>query len=149
MRRFILSIFLAAIAGSPARGADPFYAGTWKIQKAVVAPWWPEKETPDPSESKLLVGKSFSIRANAITGPRQVACPGPRFKLQQSPADMLFQGMLENVRSQASVLASLGFEGKQWKTITTGCENELDFHFVNDRTLTFALDNYIYFASKR
>src|ERR1035438_5567448 len=83
---------LAALACC-ALGADPFYLGTWKIDSAVVAPWWTERTKPDAAEMTALVGKTFVVTSTGISGPRQVACKGPKYKVEEYPADMLFQGM--------------------------------------------------------
>src|SRR5438270_9958103 len=67
---FALSLVLTASNGF---ADDTFYIGTWKIESAMVAPWWTEREKPDPAEMKTLVGRAFSITAKSITGPRQLA----------------------------------------------------------------------------
>ena len=138
------------LAASMAFAAEPFYLGTWRIASATVAPWWTEQEKPDPSEAKVLVGKTFSIGPKSIAGPRQVACPDPRYAVKDYPADMLFQGgfgeMHEKDKSvdPAKIAAALGFRGASWKTLETGCATELDFHFIDPTTGAFALNNYIY-----
>ena len=48
------------------------------------------------------------------------------------------------------VAASVGFsQGKSWKTVETGCENELDYHFMDNATAAFGLNNYIYILKKQ
>ena len=143
------TLLAALLMGNAVRGADSFYTGTWKIDSAVVAPWWTEKQKPDMAESKTLIGKTFAIRGRDITGPRQVACKDPHFEVTQAPAEMLFQGMLEKVPDRTKALASLGFKGKQWKTLITGCENEVEFHFLDDRTAAFGLNNLIYIVRQQ
>jgi hypothetical protein len=147
-----LSILL--VAASLASGADAFYLGTWKIESAVVGPWWTEAQKPDPAEMKSLVGKTVVIKASEIIGPRELACKGPRYRVKDYPADMLFQGAFDEMRRRdksadpTKLAAKLGFQGKSWKTLETGCGNELDFHFVNATTATFGLNNYVYFLKK-
>jgi hypothetical protein len=152
-----LCFAFAVVAGltSVLSGADAFYLGTWNIDSAVVGPWWTETQKPDPAEMKSLVGKTVVIKASKIAGPRQVACKGPRYKVKDYPADMLFQGAFDEMRRRdksadpAKLAAKLGFQGKNWKTVETGCGNELDFHFIDATTATFGLNNYVYFLKKR
>jgi len=134
--------------------ADEFYVGSWKITSAMVAPWWKDAGKPDVAESKQLVGKTVAIDARRITGPRQVACNDPKYRVKDYPADMLFQGMFGEMHSRdksvdpAKVAATVGFRGSKWKTLETGCATELDFHFIDTTTGTFGLNNYIYILKK-
>jgi hypothetical protein len=80
--------------------ADPFYLGTWKIDSAVPAPWVEAPRKPDPSEMKTLVGKIVVFKPGEITGPRQVACKGPKYKVIDSPAEGLFQGAFDEMHRQ-------------------------------------------------
>ncbi len=147
-------IVLAALA--VALAADAFYLGTWKITSAVVAPWvnGPAYDS-DTKEMKSLAGKTIAIKPNAIMGPGILACKGPNYKLVDYPANMLFQGAFEEMQSKdksvdpGKLAARLGFRGTKWKTLETGCANELDYHFVDDTTAEFALDNYIYTLKKQ
>jgi len=135
--------------------ADEFYLGIWKIDSAVVGPWWTDKNKPDPSEMKLLVGKTVTIKAKEIVGPRQVVCKHPHYQVKQYPADMLFQGAFGEMHERdksvdpAKVATVLGFKGTTWKTLETGCGNELDFHFLDANTTTFALNNYVYVLKRQ
>jgi hypothetical protein len=153
LRTTALSVALAL--GFCAFAADVFYLGTWKIDSATVGPWWSEKGKPDPAEMKSLAGKTFVISATGITGPRQVACKGPKYRVKDYPADMLFQGAFGEMQSRdksvdpAKVAATVGFKGSSWKTVETGCGNELDFHFIDPSTAAFALNNYIYILKKQ
>ncbi len=136
--------------------ADAFYLGTWKIVSAAVAPWWddPAKKT-DAAETRELVGKTIIFMPQAIAGPRQAACRGPRYKVKDYPADMLFQGEFGEMQRRdksvdpAKVAATAGFHGSRWKTLETGCGNELDFHFIDSSTAAFGLNNYIYVMKKQ
>jgi len=143
------------ILGISASAADPFYFGAWKIDSAVVGPWWTEKQQPDPAEMKSLVGKTFRISAAGITGPRQVNCARPKYQVKDYPADMLFQGSFGEMHSRdktvdpAKVAEKVGFKGSSWKTLETGCGNEVDFHFMDPSTAAFGLNNYIYILKKQ
>ncbi len=150
----LVSFALCALA-PVASAADVFYLGTWKIASAVVAPWWTDRAKPDPAEMTALTGKTIVVARTGISGPRQLACKGPKYELKEYPADMLFQGMLGEMHARdksvdaVKVAATLGFRGTRWKTLETGCGNELDFHFIDATTATFGLNNYIYTLKKR
>jgi hypothetical protein len=155
-----MKIFLVlALAGALvplAPAADPFYIGTWKITSAIVAPWQVERPYgSDVAEMKTLVNKTVVIQPKAILGPRQVACKGPNYRVKDYPADMLFQGEFGEMQRRdksadpAKIAASLGFRGKSWKTIETGCGNELDYHFLDPATAAFGLNNYVYILKKQ
>jgi hypothetical protein len=47
------------------------------------------------------------------------------------------------------VAESVGFKGKSFKTVETGCAFELDWHFVDAKTGAFGLNNYIYTIQKQ
>jgi hypothetical protein len=149
-------IFIAIVAFAiVAFAADPFYLGTWKIASAVEAPWADAHHKDDAAEMKSLVGKTIIIKSNEIVGPRQLGCNGPHYQVKDYPADMLFQGAFDEMhRRDKSVdplklAAKLGFKGNSWKTVETGCGNELDFHFIDPTTTTFGLNNYVYTLKKQ
>jgi peptidoglycan/xylan/chitin deacetylase (PgdA/CDA1 family) len=133
-----------------------FYLGTWKIASAAVAPWADEKaRRPDPKEMQSLVGRTVTIEAKAIRGPRALACNDPRYVVKEYPADMLFQGafgeMHERDRSidPAKVAAQVGFRGPRWMTLETGCAVEIDYHFIDTATAAFGLNDYVYTLKKQ
>lgn len=148
-------IWVALGLMTAAYAADPFYVGTWKIDSAVVAPWADKARKPDDAEMKELVGKTVVIKAKEITGPRQVACQGPKYVVKSYPANMLFQGAFDEMQRQdksvnpGKLAASLGFQGSSWKTVETGCGNELDFHFLDATTFAFGLNDYVYKLKKQ
>jgi hypothetical protein len=146
---------IAAVLLPAAPAADPFYVGTWKVASAVIAPWAdPATRKPDDAEAKSLVGKTIVIRANAIDGPRTFACKGPKYKVKDYPADWLFQGSFGEMHARdasvdpARLASKLGFQGTRWKTLETGCGNELDYHFVNPTTAEFGLNDFVYTLKK-
>ncbi len=134
---------------------DAFYLGTWKIVSAVEAPWADAKHKDDAAEMKSLVGKIVIVKPAEITGPRQLACKGPKYEVKDYPADMLFQGAFDEMRRRdksvdpAKLAAKLGFKGSSWKTLETGCGMEIDFHFIDPATSTFGLNNYVYTLKKQ
>ena len=157
--RCVTVILLAAGCLFPVLAADTFYLGTWKIDSAVLAPWADPKYPLDPAERKSLVGKIVVVGAKEITGPRQMACKGPNYRMKDYPADMLFQGAFDEMRRKdqsvdpMKLAQKLGFQGKSsdqtWKTLETGCGNELDFHFVDPATAEFGLNDYVYTLKKQ
>ncbi len=108
-----------------------------------MAPWADPAHKDDAAEMKSLVGKTVIFRGHEIVGPRQVACKGPKYQVKDYPPDMLFQGAFDEMhRKNASadpvkIAAKLGFQGKAFKTVETGCATELDFHFIDPSTTTF------------
>ncbi len=155
MKNIALAVIFAIASTTAAVAADPFYLGTWKIDSAVVGPWWNSPGMPDPSQSKTLVGKTLTISPTAILGPGIMACKGPKYKVVTIPPEGLFQGVFEEMlRADKSVdvaklAAKLGFTGKTSKSLQTGCANELDFHFVDPNTAEFALSDYVYTLKKQ
>lgn len=152
LRVFVFLVTAAAVAAA----GDSFYLGTWKISSAVVAPWVNGKaHDDDAAEMKSLIGKTIVIKPREIAGPKIMTCAHPNYRVAEFPASMLFQGAFEEMqRNDKTVdpdkLASkLGFRGKKWKTLDTGCSNELDYHFLDETTAEFALNNYIYTIKKQ
>ena len=155
MKSLLFAALAAALFAGAAAAADPFYLGAWKIDSVVVAPWQERSYPDDQAEMKSLVGKTVTIQPNAILGPRPVACKGPKYAVKDYPADMLFQGEFGEMHRRnasadpAKIAAKLGFRGSSWKTLETGCDNELDYHFLDPATAAFGLNNYIYFLKKQ
>jgi len=147
-------VFAAITCTFPAPAADAFYLGTWKIASAVVAPWVEPGRKPGEAEMKSLVGKTVVIRASEMTGPRQIACKGPKYVVRDYPADMLFQGAFGEMNRRdksvdpVKVAAKVGFIGSSWKTLETGCPVELDYHFADATTAAFGLNDYVYTMRK-
>jgi hypothetical protein len=152
LRRVLCAILLAL----PLPAADPFYIGKWKIVSAAVAPWWEDKaHKPDAAGVRAYVGKTITIAAKSIQGPALFACKRTQYKLVDYPADSLFQGAVGEMQfrdksvNPAKVAASLGFKGTSWKTLKTGCEAEIDYHFLDQSTAAVGLDNYVYTLKKQ
>jgi len=122
---------------------------------AVAAPWAEGAFPGDTAEMRTLVGKTLTFRSVAIDGPGLLACRKLKYRLVDSTPDMLFQGELAEARdgkpppNPAAGAAALGFKGSSWKTLETGCGNELDFHFLDEKTAEFGLDNYVYRLEKK
>ncbi len=156
-RLTVLAVAILASIGLSSRmpAAEPFYLGTWKIDSAVVAPWADPVRKFDTAEMKSLVGKIVVFKPNEISGPRQVACKGPKYQVKDYPADMLFQGAFGEMQSRdhsvdpVKIAAKLGFHGSSWKTVETGCATELDWHYIDPTTTTFGLNDYVYILKKQ
>ncbi len=152
LRRALCLILLTV----PLAAADPFYSGKWKIVSAAVAPWWQDKShKPDDSGVRAFVGKTITFSAASIQGPGLFACKRTQYKLDDYPADSLFQGAFGEMQLRdksvdpAKIAASLGFKGTNWKTLETGCEAEIDYHFLDPTTAAIGLDNYVYTLKKQ
>jgi hypothetical protein len=148
------AVICTAIAvGGPARAADAFYIGTWKISAAVVAPWADPKQKSDSAEQARLLNKTIVFKLKEIAGPPPFACKPAHYKESDFSADMLFQGAFGEMRSNDKsvdpdkLAASLGFAGKRIKTLETGCE--LDFHFIDETTAETGLNNTVYTLRKQ
>lgn len=84
-----------------------------------------------------------------------MACKDPKYRLKNTPARGLFQGAFEEMqrRDKSSdpieIAAKLGFRGSSWKTLETGCANELELHFVDKATAEFGLNDFVYTLKKQ
>lgn len=146
----VVTVCILASFGVPgtAMAADPFYLGSWTITTAVVAPWADPHRKPDDSERTRLMGKTLTIRAKEVSGPRSLACAKPQYKMTDYGPEMIFQGAFDEMQRAGkkadpkALATSLGFAGGKIKTLETGCE--IDFHFVDDTTAEIGLNNYVY-----
>jgi len=152
----LAGLMLLAGAGIfPGLAADAFYLGTWKIDSAVEAPWANPKWKPDQAEMKALVGKTVVFKTNEITGPRIMVCKGPNYRVVEIPAEGLFQGAFDEMHTRdksvdpLKLAQKVGFKGTSWKSLQTGCANELDFHFVDPATAEFGLNDWVYTIKKQ
>jgi hypothetical protein len=152
----LIAIILVSGAGLlPVLAGEAFYLGTWKIASAVEAPWTDPKWKPDPAEMKSLVGKMVVFKANEIAGPRIMVCQGPNYRVVEIPAEGLFQGAFDEMHTRdksvdpLKLAQKVGFRGTSWKSLQTGCANELDFHFVDPATAEFGLNDVVYTMNKQ
>ncbi len=96
---------------------------------------------------------SRAVAARSITGPADIACKGPKYKLTNYTADMLFQGAFEQMHDTnksadpQKLAASLGFTGTSFRTLETGCE--IDWHFVDTSTVEIGLNDFVYTLKKQ
>ena len=157
MRLWPTVLIVAALGvAAPASAAGPWYIGGWKITAAVPAPWVEPGHPPDAREKAALLGKTVWLRPGEIGGARDFTCKDPHYQLTDFTADMLFEGAFgemhdTNAEQEPAKLArSVGFVGKSWKTLETGCE--IDWHFPNPKDLTTAkigLNDWVYTLRKQ
>jgi hypothetical protein len=147
----VISAMAACGTAAPSRAADMFYLGDWKVDSAVQAPWArPKVSTP---EKTSLMGKIVTLKAKEITGPQAFACKGAIYKITDYSADMLFQGAFEEMHDTSKsvdpqkLAESLGFRGKTFQTLETGCE--IDWHFVDQTTVKIGLNDFVYTLKKQ
>jgi hypothetical protein len=153
-----VTVVLAAAAlvmgALAAHAADP-WLGNWKIAEAKVAPWAGKSRARSDVDLKELMGKTVIFRPREIAGPPMLACKGPKYKLSDFSADMLFQGAFGEMHEKdervdpAKVAASLGFQGDSWKVVETGCDTGIDWHFIDAGTLAIGLNDYVYVLKKQ
>lgn len=139
-----VSLLLLSPELSAQANKTPSYQGAWTIESFARSPWG-----QPPADSGQLVGQSIVFSSDAISGPGVLACRSPRYSVVKAPAEGLFQGMLGSGTAAAKAAAKLGFRGRAFPTLSTGCEHSIDFHFNGARTAAFALDNAIYFIRKK
>ncbi len=137
---FGMTMGLSAAAVSAA-APDASFFGSWTVTGSAKAPGMAPDAMQDPADIERLVGARLRFSAAAIAGPRPLACRGPRYELKQYTPDMLFQGTLTDAAPQAR---ALGFAEPTVRTLETGCEGTLDFHFIDTGTALFMLNNRIY-----
>lgn len=151
LRGAALAALLCATSLTAAQAGDAFYLGQWKITGAAPGPWIKSDAELFPDEIKSLVGQTITLKADAIEGPGGFPCKGPNYEVMQGGPDMLFQGAFGEMQSKdpavdpQALAEKLGFTGKQYRTVITGCEFAVDFSFGDDQdTAMFALDNAVY-----
>jgi hypothetical protein len=103
-----------------------------------------------------LVGKTITLKADAIEGPLGFPCKGPKYEVMQGGPDMLFQGAFGEMNAQdpsqdpQKLAEKVGFAGKVYRTVMTGCEFAVDFSIGADNdTMMFALDNAVYVMKRQ
>ena len=128
--------------------AQDQYAGAWKIESSQPAPWPHEASWEVPAEIKHLVGATVVLGADRIDGPKPLACQGPRYKVEQYSADMLFQGTLaekgDPKTTPEKAATALGFNKRPITSLTTGCASEIEFHVIDADHMLFGLNNRVY-----
>jgi hypothetical protein len=138
---------LALAAATSPSAAEPDFLGTWLITRAQVAPWArPGQAAFDTAEQHRLIGRKVVYAKTRITGPAPLGCVKPHYRQFDALPDYLFQGGLTEPVRQAQ---ALGFRLRTIPTLETGCEGDIDFHFIDSRTALFGLNNLIYTLRKQ
>src|SRR5262245_9983203 len=118
-RPILIAVLAAAVVATgalAARAADP-WLGNWKVTEAKVAPWAGKSRARSEVDLKELLNKTVTFRPREIVGPPMLVCKGPKYKLSDFSADMLFQGAFGEMHQKdervdpAKIAASLGFQG--------------------------------------
>jgi hypothetical protein len=145
VRLLLVPGLLASAPGLAGATGTTDYLGSFTITGSVTAPWVRADWVDDAAEVGRLVGRQVTLARRAITGPRQLACRDPHYEVKGYALDMLFQGTLADPQRQA---AALGFTKQIVPTLETGCDGPLDFHFADDHTAMFGLNNRIYMMTR-
>lgn len=148
------ALALGCAAGAHAADLAPF-AGTWMIGRSTEAPW---KEPGNPvgaSEEREVAGKTVTFSAAGVRGPSPIGCSKPVYRVDTGPADGIFEGMLGEARAHdpkpdaGAAAARLGFaDPAHIVTLDPGC-TEIRFSVVQPGTLAFALNNRVYYMTRR
>ena len=118
----------------------PAFLGKWTITTSQPAPWSGPGDKPVESDLKALIGHDVTFLKDRIDAPSPLRCRKPHYEITAYTPDMLFQGSLTDPDKQAN---ALGY-GKSIITLETGCEGAFDFHFMNDDSAMFGLNNRLY-----
>ena len=142
----IVLLTLASARPAAMHAAEPDFLGTWTVTSSEPAPWADAHEKPVASDLKALIGHPVTFQHDKIDAPSPLGCRKPNYRIKPYSPDMLFQGSLDKPETQAP---TLGFKDKTIKTLETGCEGAIDFHFLDSDDALFALNNRIYKIQRR
>lgn len=152
VNRSILGFAAALLFAAPA-WAENAMTGVWTIERADPAPWVEPDYKGDPKEIATYVGKRVEFTSNRIKAPALLNCPDPNFEMKDYSGDMIFQGSiwekLQDVQKADDAATKLGFVTRPIKTLETGCEHSFDFHMADKDHAAFALDNMIYWMTRK
>src|SRR5262249_25755195 len=90
-RKLAVAFLAAATLTVAAHAADPLL-GSWKIAEARAAPGPATWGARSAVALKGFLNKPVPSRRRETAGPPMLACKGPKYKLTDYSADMLFQG---------------------------------------------------------
>ena len=97
----------------------------------------------DAQAGKLQVEGGQIRDANQMERFKRLAIPVRRaLKPTDRVSFAVALDALQAIRPAAGVAA-------KWKTLETGCDNEIELHFLDDGTAAFGLNNYIYLLKKK
>ena len=153
IRVILAASLLATCAPALADRPDPRFAGAWRIEGAVLAPW-ATREQGFPDEVKHLVGQRVVFAAAAVGAPSPLGCAGPRYRVREADGpEMLFEGGLAGSdgpppNDPAARARALGMTGSTVQTLEVGC-SDIAYHAIRPGVLMFALDNQVYTLRRR
>lgn len=141
------AVLLAAtwVFAAQARSETPATAGitgTWRFTHALPAPWGKALAgSPD------LAGKTLTVTAKSIDGPRPFACKGVHAETVEYPAPALFQGVLPEPAERAA--QTLGLNRFPVPSTSLRCSTGIfEFHRADRDTLLVGLDNRVWTLSR-
>ncbi|AMN42829.1 hypothetical protein [Rhodoplanes sp. Z2-YC6860] len=135
-----LLLSLGASSAHAAPAGKPDFLGKWTIVSSQPAPWSKPGGKPVASDLKALIGHDVTFRKDRIDAPSPLRCRKPHYEIKAYTPDLLFQGSLTDPDKQAT---ALGY-GKSMATLETGCEGAFDFHFLDNDSAMFGLNNRLY-----
>jgi hypothetical protein len=123
--------------------AQQAVTGTWVIRQAApVAPWVAQGATPPSDrEQRRLAGGRVTFRADRISGPAPArlprpALPGARLRRRHAVPGQSHPGRGAGDGARLHRTAD--------QDARDGCAGAIDFHMLDDNTMSFALNNRIY-----
>lgn len=143
-RQLALIVIAAASSSAFAKEADNPLLGSWRLTRAVVAPWSDAESAPIDS---AWIGETAKFSAHAVKAPGPLACAGAAYEMTSFPPEGLFQGGLPEPAAKAA--AGLGLVASPVAGVSLTCDTGLfEFHSADDDTMLFALDNVVWTMSK-
>lgn len=128
---------LALTAISSAAQANDL-AGTWRLERAVIAPWVGDNAAP----IQKWVGKKIEFKETNVKGPGPLACANARYEATSMPAEGLFQGVLPESAEAAAHFVGIAKFPVEGVSLT--CDTGIfEFHKAGNAML-FALDNVVW-----
>lgn len=145
-RLFLATAALCLFAG--AAFASQSFKGTWEVTKREPAPWLDVHISMEPHYAKELDKAKLVFADDKLSAPLGwMACENPKYEVYVVPFKGLFEGGLDikdrGYNYTADTARKLGFTKEPVLSLTSSC-GELIYHFADNDTMLFALDNVIY-----
>jgi hypothetical protein len=142
---------LAIAAWLDAIAAENVLFGKWQITDAVAAPWAVNQESKGQSaETRKLLNMPITFAAKTMkSNYPTLNCSDAAFEVRNDPPDVLFQGALAEP-NQARVAESMGLPRGDVPGVEVNCSSgDFPFHFRDNDTALFALNDVIYTIKRR
>ncbi len=148
MNKKLIPFLLGASLFAHAAWAEGDIKGTWNVTKMEPAPWLAVKPDSSAYYAEELEDGIVVFGDDKVTSPiTWMGCKKPKYETASVPFNSLFEGGLEDkergLTNTAELAHKLGFTKEPVTSVTPSC-SELTYHFADDNTLLFALDNVIY-----